>query len=305
MTTCFADVNREDADHAKSQGNIEADNGRETGERAIGGHETKGRELPRDDVLFSIDAVSYSVAGRTLLHPLTLDLCAGRMIALIGHNGSGKSTLLNILARQRTASTGTIRFIDTPLAQWPTREFAQRVGYLPQHPAQGTDLTVRELVMLGRYPWHGALGRLGKDDHALVDQAIEATDMGRFASHLVDTLSGGERQRAWIAMLIAQKASCLLLDEPTSALDIAHQIEVLQLLRRLADAERLTIVIVMHDFNLAARFCDEMIALRQGKLLAAGSPQLMMKRGMLESIYGIPMDILQDSAGRHCIGVPR
>ncbi len=265
--------------------------------RIINARPTAGTHMAADGAiqiqpLFDLDGASFDVDGRTLLHPVSLTLRAGCITALIGHNGSGKSTLIKLLAHQQTATRGAVRFGGIDLAKWPARAFAREVAYLPQQTPAATGLTVRELVALGRYPWHGALGRLRDDDRTMIDTALNFTDTTRFATQLVDHLSGGERQRVWLAMLLAQRATCLLLDEPTSALDIAHQIDMLKLLRRLADEQRLSVVIVLHDINLAARFCDELIALHSGHLLTTGTPQQMMQPGVLESIYGIPMDIV-------------
>ncbi|WP_052391979.1 ABC transporter ATP-binding protein [Paraburkholderia bannensis] len=250
------------------------------------------------EALYTLEGAAFDAAdGRALLAPLTLTLEAGRMSALIGHNGSGKSTLVKLLARQQAPSRGRVQLLGRDLAAWPAREFARRIAYLPQHPPAAADMTVRELVALGRYPWHGALGRLSATDREKIDEALELTDTARFASQLADRLSGGERQRVWLAMLVAQGADCLLLDEPTSALDIAHQIDVLRLLRTLADTRGLTVVIVLHDINLAARFSDELIALHSGRLLARGTPQALMQADTLESIYGIPMDVVAHPRG--------
>ncbi|WP_322068523.1 ABC transporter ATP-binding protein [Paraburkholderia bannensis] len=250
------------------------------------------------EALYTLEGAAFDAAdGRALLAPLTLTLEAGRMSALIGHNGSGKSTLVKMLARQQAPSRGRVQLLGRDLAAWPAREFARRIAYLPQHPPAATDMTVRELVALGRYPWHGALGRLSAPDREKIDEALELTDTARFASQLADRLSGGERQRVWLAMLVAQGADCLLLDEPTSALDIAHQIDVLRLLRTLADTRGLTVVIVLHDINLAARFSDELIALHSGRLLARGTPQALMHADTLEAIYGIPMDVVAHPRG--------
>lgn len=260
---------------------------------------------PRGAPLYEIEGASFEADGRVLLEPLSLSLTAGCMIALIGHNGSGKSTLLKLLARQQAPSRGALRFAGRELGTWSAREFARRVAYLPQHPPPATDMTVRELVALGRYPWHGALGRLREEDHAMIEEALRVTDTARFATQFADHLSGGERQRAWLAMLVAQRASCLLLDEPTSALDIAHQIDVLRLLRSLADAHGLSVVIVLHDINLAARFCDELVALHSGRLLTCGTPTNLMQGPVLESIYGVPMDIVPHPHGGNPIAVAR
>ncbi|WP_322029346.1 ABC transporter ATP-binding protein [Paraburkholderia sp. J76] len=263
------------------------------------------REHARGGSLYEIEGMSFEADGRVLLAPLTLSLAAGRMIALIGHNGSGKSTLLKLLARQQAPSRGALRFAGRELDAWSGREFARRVAYLPQHPPMATGMTVRELVALGRYPWHGALGRLRAQDQAMIDEALRVTDTTRFAAQLADHLSGGERQRVWLAMLVAQGASCLLLDEPTSALDIAHQIEVLRLLRSLADTHGLSVVIVLHDINLAARFCDELVALHGGRLLKCGTPAELMHSEVLEAIYGVPMDIVANPRGGSAIAVAR
>lgn len=243
--------------------------------------------------LFALDGVSFSIPGRVLLEPLTLTLPARKVVGLIGHNGSGKSTLVKLLARQQPASAGTIRFEGKALKEWGDRPFARKVAYLPQHtpPAQG--MLVKELVALGRYPWHGALGRFGQVDRDKVAEAMALTDIEPFADRLVDTLSGGERQRAWLAMLVAQDAECLLLDEPISALDVAHQVEVLSLVHRLAAERGLGVVVVLHDVNMAARFCDEILALHSGKLIARGAPEEIMTPEQLQAIYGIPIGIMR------------
>ncbi|BCP55569.1 iron-hydroxamate transporter ATP-binding protein [Kaistia sp. 32K] len=239
-----------------------------------------------------------------MLGPLTLTLPARRMIGLIGHNGSGKSTLLKILARQQAATSGQVRFEGRPPSEWGDRAFARRVAFLPQQTPAAPGFLVRELVALGRYPWHGALGRFGATDREKVAEAIALTDLAPLAGRLVDTLSGGERQRAWIAMLIAQDAECLLLDEPISALDIAHQIEVLALVRRLAHEKGLGVVTVLHDINMAARHCDEILALHSGKVVAHAPPDAIMNPETLRQIYGIDMNVLPHPASGKPIALP-
>lgn len=242
--------------------------------------------------LFALEDVFFACEGRTLLQPLTLTLPARRVVGLVGHNGSGKSTLLKLLARQQAPSGGGIRFEGEPLNAWRDRAFARKVAYLPQQPPAAAGMLVKELVALGRYPWHGALGRFGQVDRDKVAEAIAVTGIAPFAERLVNTLSGGERQRVWLAMLVAQDAKCLLLDEPTSALDIAHQVEVLDLVHRLAREKGLGVIVVLHDVNIAARFCDEIIALHTGRLIARGTPEELMCPEQLEAIYGLPMGIL-------------
>ena len=245
-----------------------------------------------DGPLFELNGVAFAISGRVLLEPLNLMLPARRVLGVIGHNGSGKSTLIKLLARQQQVSVGAIRFQGKELKEWGDRPFARKVAYLPQQTPPAAGMLVRELVALGRYPWHGAIGRFGQADKDKVAEAMALTDVEPFAHRLVDTLSGGERQRVWLAMLMAQDTECLLLDEPISALDIAQQIEVLSLVSRLTRDRGLTVIVVLHDVNMAARFCDELIALHSGKLIAHGSSKMIMTPSTLEAIYGIPMGVM-------------
>ncbi len=252
---------------------------------------------PQTGSTFQLSDVSFRVPGRTLLYPLSLTFPVGKVTGLIGHNGSGKSTLLKMLGRHQSPSEGDILLNSQPLDSWGSKAFARQVAYLPQQLPAAEGMTVRELVAIGRYPWHGALGRFGVADRELVDEAITLVGLKPYAHRLVDSLSGGERQRAWIAMMVAQHSRCILLDEPTSALDIAHQVEVLALIHRLSQERGLTVISVLHDINMAARYCDHLVALRGGEMIAQGSPAEIMQSGTLERIYGIPMGIMPHPAG--------
>lgn len=243
--------------------------------------------------LLELGDVSFSAEARVLLRPLSLTLRSRQVTGLIGHNGSGKSTLIKILARQQAPSAGRVIFEGQPIDDWGARAFARKVAYLPQYTPQAEGMLVRELVALGRYPWHGALGRFSKLDREKVEEAIDLTDIRGFADRLVDTLSGGERQRVWLAMLVAQDAEWLLLDEPISALDVAHQVEILSLVHRLSQQKGLGVVVVLHDVNMAARYCDEIIALHSGKMIARGTPDKIMTPESLAAIYGINMDVIK------------
>ena len=254
---------------------------------------------------FTLDAASLSVPARTLLAPLSLELGQGTVTGLVGHNGSGKSTLLKLLARQLRPTTGGIGFGGRPRDAWGDRELARRIAYLPQHTPLAPGMLARELVALGRYPWHGALGRFGPADRDKVEEAMALTDTTAFADRFVESLSGGERQRIWLAMLVAQDAGYLLLDEPISALDVAHQIEVLSLVRNLCDRRGVGVIVVLHEINMAARFCDEIIALKQGHLVARGAPAQIMTPACLEAIYGIPMDVLPEPSGTRKLAFAR
>jgi len=255
--------------------------------------------------LYEIERASFAAGDRTLLDSITLTLRRGRVTGLIGHNGSGKSTLLKLLARQQPTSAGSIAFEGKPLHDWDHRAFAREVAYLPQQLPGADGMTVRELVALGRYPWHGALGRFSAQDREKVQEAMHLTDVEGFANRPVDSLSGGERQRVWIAMLIAQDSKCMLLDEPISALDIAHQLDVLGLVRRLSVHKGLGVVVVLHDINMAARFCDELVALKGGVLLEHGTTEQMMTAQTLGAIYGVPMGLLAHPDGGRPISFAR
>lgn len=262
-------------------------------------------QTPHAETTFALDRVTFRVPGRTLLHPLSLTFPTGKVTGLIGHNGSGKSTLLKMLGRHQPPSAGEVLLDGQPLESWGSKAFARKVAYLPQQlpPAEG--MTVRELVAIGRYPWHGALGRFGAADREKVEEAIALVGLKPLAHRLVDSLSGGERQRAWIAMLVAQDSRCLLLDEPTSALDIAHQVDVLALVHRLSQQRGLTVIAVLHDINMAARYCDYLVALRGGEMIAQGTPAELMRSDTLEQILrhpdGDPATPGRCGAGKLCL----
>lgn len=239
----------------------------------------------------ALSQIHYEAGKKHILRGVDLKLEAGRVYGLVGPNGSGKSSLLKTIARQIDPTSGTVALQGKPAASWGGRAFAREIAYMPQFTPATDGMTVRELVALGRFPWHGTLGRFTKADRDLVEDAIRRTDLERFADRLVANMSGGERQRAWIAMMLAQNASCLLLDEPTSALDLAHQAGVLSLLRELSHERGLTIVVVLHDINLASRYCDELVALNDGRISAHGKPADIVQSDVLKSVFGVDMGV--------------
>lgn len=230
---------------------------------------------------------------RVLLHDIDLCFAPQKVYGLIGHNGSGKSTLLKLLTRQNTPSMGHVLFNEQAIEKYSARDYAKQVAYLPQHLPTATSLTAQELVAMGRYAWSGLLGRRNLADEAAIDQALTLTQTEKFAEQLVDNLSGGERSRIWLAMCLAQQSQFLLLDEPLAALDIAHQLEVMNLIRSLSENLNLGIVIVIHDINLAAQYCDELVALKKGQVLKQGKPTEIMTSAVLEEIYSIQMNIIE------------
>lgn len=241
---------------------------------------------------FATEGLTFCAGGRAILRSLDLRLDLPGVSALIGRNGSGKSTLLKLLARQQSPTEGRILFSGRPVEAWRRKDFARTVAYLPQETPQGLSVTVEELVAHGRYPWHGALGRFSTGDREKVLEAMRLTHVDGWAGRFVSTLSGGERQRAWIAMMIAQDARFLLLDEPTSALDMPQQVEILALLRRLSHERGLRVLIVMHDINMAARYCDRLYALKDGTLVAEGAPRDILTPAILHDIYGVGMEVI-------------
>lgn len=242
--------------------------------------------------MYELTDTGFQVNDHHLLQSINLCFEKDRVYGLIGHNGSGKSTLLKLLARQQEATAGRICLNGRAFEHWKSREFAREVAYLPQSLPTATNLTARELIAFGRYPRHGMIRRISREDRQQMDRAMALTQTEPFAERLVDSLSGGERQRVWLAMLLAQGSRFLLLDEPLAALDIAHQVETLTLVRELSHSLGLGVIIVLHDINMVARFCDHIVALRHGRLLAEGAPADMMHRATLESIYGIRMNVM-------------
>ncbi|WGE75411.1 ABC transporter ATP-binding protein [Actinobacillus equuli] len=243
--------------------------------------------------MFLIENATFAIPTRTLLHSVSLQFEQGKVYGLIGHNGSGKSTLIKLLAKQNTLSGGRILFNQQELSRWSSRDFAKQVAYLPQHLPQATNLTARELIAMGRYAWNGLFGSNKQKDHEAIERALALTHTEQFAEQLVDTLSGGERSRIWAAMLLAQQSKFLLLDEPLAALDIAHQVEVMELVKKLAHELNLGVIIVIHDINLAARYCDQLVALHSGKLLAQGDAFEIVNSPKLKQIYGIDLNVIE------------
>lgn len=243
--------------------------------------------------VFIVDQALFALGNKTVLHPISLEFEQGKVYGLIGHNGSGKSTLIKLLAKQQPLSSGQILFQNRPLASWSNRDFARQVAYLPQHLPQATNLTARELIAMGRYAHQGLFGRETAEDRQAVENALRLTHTEKFADQSVDLLSGGERSRIWLAMLLAQQSPFLLLDEPLAALDIAHQVEVMELVHRLTRELNLCVIIVIHDINLASRYCDQLVALHSGKLLAQGNAFEIVNSASLNAIYGIDLNVIE------------
>jgi len=250
------------------------------------------------------ERVSVSLGGSTIVEDVGLQLGLGEVTALVGPNGAGKSTLLRTLARVLRPSRGAVVLDGRELHTRPTREVARRLALLPQDASVPAGVTVRQLVELGRQPHIGRLGFPRRSDHEAVAWALGATGVAELADRLVDTLSGGERQRAWLALALAQRTSLLLLDEPTTYLDLRHQLEVLELVRRLGGEQGLTVCWVLHDLNAAAAFSDRMIWLREGRIVARGTPGESFTPDLVRRTFDVEATVVTDPRSGRPVCLP-
>lgn len=239
-------------------------------------------------------AVHAGYGDRAVINGLNLVVPPGKITAIVGANACGKSTLLRTMSRLLTPVEGQVLLDGKSVHRLPPRELARQMGLLPQSPIAPDGITVLDLVSRGRHPHHGLLSRWTRQDDAAVAAALEATDTRDLAERAVDELSGGQRQRVWIAMALAQETGLLLLDEPTTFLDIAHQIEVLDLLTDLNHARGTSIVMVLHDLNLAARYADTLVAMLGGIVHAAGPPDEVLTEAMVAAVFGLQCQTLPD-----------
>ncbi|MGI8781476.1 MAG: ABC transporter ATP-binding protein [Solirubrobacteraceae bacterium] len=247
--------------------------------------------------------LTLSYDGDPVVREFSRRVVAGQMTALIGANASGKSTLLRGLARLLKPAGGAVYLDGQAIAQLATREVARRMAVLPQSPDVPEGVTVRELVAQGRYPHQRLLRQWSRADEAAVERALASTGMTDLAQRELDELSGGQRQHAGIAMTLAQEAEVMLLDEPTTYLDLSHQVRVLELLRELNEGHGRTIVMVLHDLNQAARYAHEVLAIRHGRLVAAGPPAVVMTESIIRQVFGLDVHMLEDpvTGGPLCV----
>lgn len=241
-----------------------------------------------------IQKVQAGYHNHVVIDALDLTLEKGKITSIIGPNGCGKSTLLKTVGRILTPTCGQVLLEGRDIHKTPTTELAKAMAILPQTPLAPEGLLVEELVAYGRFPHNKGFKRLTEADYEVVHWALEATGLYALREQPVDELSGGQRQRVWIAMALAQQTGIILLDEPTTYLDMAYQLEVLLLLEQLNRDHGTTIVMVLHDLNLAARFSHHMVAMRSGALIAAGTPDEVMTPAVLNSVYDIEAYIARD-----------
>lgn len=238
--------------------------------------------------------LSLAYEGRTVVDGLDLEIPTGAVTAIVGPNACGKSTLLRGLSRLMAPAAGSVLLDGTDIHSLPTKQVAQRLGLLPQTPTAPDGITVADLVSRGRYPHQGWFRRWTADDDEAVAEAMTATGIGDLAERPVDELSGGQRQRVWIAMALAQRTEILLLDEPTTFLDLSHQLDVLDLLLDLNAARGTTVVMVLHDLNLAARYAGHLVAMRAGAVAAAGEPSAVVTAELVREVFGVESVVAAD-----------
>ncbi|MCR2814767.1 ABC transporter ATP-binding protein [Microbacterium jiangjiandongii] len=251
------------------------------------------------------ESLTLGYGDRTVIEGLDLEVPPGRITAIVGANGCGKSTLLRALARLIAPQSGDVLLDGRSLRSRPTKEVARTLGLLPQSPVAPEGIAVSDLVGRGRHPHQKMLARWSERDYAVVAQALHDTGTTELADRAVDELSGGQRQRVWIAMALAQETDVLLLDEPTTFLDVAHQIEVLDLLTDLNQARGTTIVMVLHDINLAARYADHVFALRSGRVVASGPPSEVITGALIREVFDLDCLVVPDPVSGTPIVLPR
>lgn len=259
------------------------------------------------------EELTLGYGERTVIEGLDLAVPAGRITAIVGANASGKSTLLRSMSRLLAPRVGRVLLDGTEVHRMPAKELARTLGLLPQSPIAPEGITVADLVGRGRHPHQGIFSRWNREDDAAVAAALEATQTTELAERAVDELSGGQRQRVWIAMALAQQTDLLLLDEPTTFLDVSHQIEVLDLLTDLNRRRGTTIVMVLHDLNLAARYADHLVALESCRVHAAGDPADVLTEDCVRAVFGLESRVIVDPVsgkplmlpiGRHHAAAP-
>jgi len=257
--------------------------------------------------------LTLGYGDRTVIDGLDLVVPPGQVTAIVGANACGKSTLLRSMSRLLAPRGGQVLLDGKQVHKTPAKQLARTLGLLPQSPIAPEGITVADLVGRGRHPHQGMLSRWSAADDEAVAAALDATDTAALADRPVDELSGGQRQRVWIAMALAQRTDLLLLDEPTTFLDVSHQVEVLDLLTDLNRARGTTIVMVLHDLNLAARYSDHLVALVDGRVHASGSPAEVLTEDTVRAVFGLENQVILDPTsgkplmlpiGRHHVTVP-
>ncbi|MFA5658007.1 MAG: ABC transporter ATP-binding protein [Oscillospiraceae bacterium] len=248
-----------------------------------------------ENTIMQIKNLNAGYKNNSILENISFDIKKGKIYSIIGPNGCGKTTLIRAMSRNLKPESGEVLLNGSNIFKANTKLVAQKMAVLGQSNSGMSDISVRTLVQYGRFAhkkwWQGTEGQ----DVRIVDWAIEKTNMVQLQNRKINSLSGGERQRAWIAMAIAQKPKIMLLDEPTTYLDISHQLEIMELVKKLNKEDNITIVMVLHDMNHAARYSDELIVLQDKKIHTQGEPRKLLQSGVLEEVFSVDAEVLKDS----------
>jgi iron complex transport system ATP-binding protein len=240
----------------------------------------------------TVSNLSAGYNGIPVFQNINIEIPSGEITTLIGSNGSGKSTILKTMSRLLAPSEGTVHLDGESIHQMSTKSVAQKLALLHQGAQTPSQITVADLVEYGRFPYRTKLSGLTSEDREIISWALESTNMTELSDREMDQLSGGQRQRGWIAMALAQKTGILFLDEPTTYLDISHQLEILQLLRRLNVEQGVTIVMVLHDLNHAIMFSDYLITIKDGKKYKAGTPAKVITPDVLLDVFDVVAEVI-------------
>lgn len=249
----------------------------------------------------SVKQLSVAYEDNVIIDRMNLSIPKGEISIIIGANGCGKSTLLKTIARVIKPKCGEIFINGKNIKKQKEKQIATQVAFLPQGPICPSGITVRELVTYGRFPHQKMIGGLNNHDKEMIEWAIEETALNEFADREIENLSGGQRQRAWIAMTLAQETDIIMLDEPTTYLDMSYQLEVLEVLERLNQQKKITVVIVLHELNNACRFASNIIGLKRGEIICQGVPKDVITKDSLREIYGIDVKLQLSEDGTYPI----
>ena len=250
------------------------------------------------------DNLVLSYGAATIVDHVSLHIPEGKVSAFLGPNGSGKSTIFRALARLLRPRHGTVVIDGTAIGSMTTKQVARKLAILPQQPVTPESITVEDLVWYGRHPHRKPLVASGAADREAVEWAIRATQLEGLRAHPVDALSGGQRQRAWIALALAQDTSILLLDEPTTFLDLSHQLEVLELCAELNREQGKTVVMVLHDVNLAAEYCDHLFVIKNGQVFTQGSPEEVLTCELIRDVFDVDTQVIPHPVSGRPLCIP-
>lgn len=247
-----------------------------------------------NDHLLWADKVVAGYDNKVIIDGIDIEIPCNKISVIIGANGCGKSTLLKTFCRLIKPNGGDIVLDSKDINSYPSKVLAQTLGLLPQSPVVPEGITVFDLICRGRFPYRTVMRGMNKSDFDAVGEAMETMGITKLANRCVDELSGGQRQRVWIALALAQQTDILFLDEPTTFLDISYQVEILDLLTKLNQEQGTTIVMVLHDINLSARYAHYLFALSDGKLVIQGAPKDIISPGLIKEIFGLDCSVFND-----------